>query len=98
MLEPVDEFFDVGDFAESATFVDGSNNSSTILVIFQAPGETLVLGGEEFQTTEPTALCKSADVAAANNDCKLTVRSVQYKVRTVQPDGTGITRLILLKD
>ena len=47
-------------------------------------------------STGPAATCKSADVETAEQDVSvLTVGGVDYLVKGIEPDGTGITVLRL---
>lgn len=45
--------------------------------------------------TRPMVLAKSADVSAVSVGAAVTIASVGYVVAEIQPDGTGITRLML---
>lgn len=100
MLSEIDVFFDLLDFATSATYkVAGTGNGSTILVIFDKDPDLLSIGGEvEIQTTGPTAVCKTSDVSAVTNASTLTIASVVYKVIQIDTDANGFTLLHLSKD
>lgn len=45
--------------------------------------------------TQPMVLAKSADVSAISVGAAVTIASVIYAVAEIQPDGTGLTRLML---
>lgn len=45
--------------------------------------------------SQPSLLCKSADVSGAAQGAAVVVNAVSYTVGSIQPDGTGITRLLL---
>lgn len=50
-------------------------------------------------STGPAATCQSADVATAEQDVSvLTVGGVDYIVKAIEPDGTGITVLRLSEE
>lgn len=49
----------------------------------------------EFAGTRPVLTCREADVAAVVRGMPAVVRTVAYTVVNLQPDGTGITRLML---
>ena len=62
-------------------------------VLFDGPYQSAMAGLVE--TSAPQITCKSADVASAVQGTPITVGTTAYKVATVQPDGTGITTLVL---
>jgi hypothetical protein len=45
----------------------------------------------------PVFVCNEADVSSIAHGDALTIKTVSYKVAGVQPDGTGLTSLILEK-
>jgi len=49
----------------------------------------------DVETYSPVFDCATSDVSNATNGAKLTLNGVVYTVRGVQPDGIGLTRLIL---
>ena len=87
-------FFDTDTHGKSATVtIDGS--SSTISVIlnneyFAVAGESVDIDG-----TQPVATCRTSDVANIDTSDSITIDSVNYNITNIQPDGTGITVLIL---
>jgi hypothetical protein len=44
---------------------------------------------------QPTLLCRSKDVSGAQKDTPIEVGDELYRVKRVEPDGTGMTRLLL---
>jgi len=96
-IEPVDEFFD-DDLAVSALYAHPTSGSKFISVVFDSPYATSVAQGVEYQSSMPAAWAKTIDVPDADDSCTLTVEDVTYNIREVQPDGTGVTKLILTKD
>jgi len=51
---------------------------------------------EFVESKKPVFLCKSSDVVGvAHGDDVVASDSTAYKVRGIQPDGTGMTKLIL---
>lgn len=68
-----------------------SSKSSTISGIFES--QFVEFGGVE--TYAPTFLCRTADLTDVAHDAQLRIESVDYKVKGNQPDGTGMTLLIL---
>lgn len=67
--------------------------AATFAGIFDA--EALAAMGGMFDATGPQVLCRSSDVAAATGGSPISVRGVAYTVRSIQPDGTGMTLLRL---
>jgi hypothetical protein len=45
--------------------------------------------------SEPTLLCSSSSVSTAGTGDAVSVVGTSYKVAGIQPDGTGMTRLVL---
>lgn len=45
--------------------------------------------------SQPALLCADADVSTAVHGTAVVVNSVSYTVASIQPDGTGMTRLLL---
>ena len=45
--------------------------------------------------THPVLTCKTADVAEATEGTAVIIAGVEYEVIVPQPDGTGITQLVL---
>lgn len=88
-VEDLSVFFDTASgFAQSAT-VDGD----TFPVIFDN-GYQSALGGL-VESTGPICQAKTADVSTVVQGATITIASTDYRVRGVQPDGTGITTLVL---
>lgn len=71
--------------------VDATLNSASVRVIFDA-AYTDPLGVE---SVGPVATLPTADAATVAHGQMLIVASTTYKVRGVEPDGTGITLLRL---
>lgn len=74
------------DFAVSATL-----GASTFSVIFdRAHLESLGISA-----TQPLLVAKTSDVSSANKGTSITVNGTAYTVMDNQPDGTGMTTLLL---
>lgn len=84
--EDLSSFFDTDEFA-----IDATINGATVTGIF----------GNEFiqvdyvESRAPYFECVSADVTGISHGAIVAIGSDTYKVRGIQPDGTGITKLIL---
>lgn len=51
----------------------------------------------EVESSEQVLTCRTTDVSALTHGSQLTISGATYYVRGIQPDGTGITTLILDK-
>ena len=60
-----------------------TSNTKTPCVVFDIDG------------TQPIVTCRSSDVTNVDTADTITIDSVTYNIVNVQPDGTGITTLIL---
>lgn len=79
------------------------------LGILQAVGEQITFDGAqiwavfrnayietvEISGTRPTAECRTSDVASATSASVVVAGGVNYRVAVIQPDGTGMTLLVL---
>jgi hypothetical protein len=71
--------------------VDATLNGTAVRGIFDdAYMDPLGMAG-----SQPALLCASADVSAAAQGTAVVVNSVNYTVGSTQPDGTGMTRILL---
>jgi hypothetical protein len=90
-------FVSVDDFGVSAIFTRGST-TKTISGIFDNEFiEVDAGGGVPFAMQQPKFMVRSSDVVGVVEDDTLVISSVTYKIKVVQPDGTGMTNLILEK-
>jgi len=82
-------FLNTAEHATSAIY-----NSSVLVGIFD---NDYILAGDEFgvQSTAPAFSCPSAKIPLIAHGDTLTIDSKGYTVRGVQPDGTGMTVIIL---
>ena len=91
----LDIFFNADEFAVEA-FLNGA--ATPIKVIFDNEYREIVLSSGSVEGRVPQCLAKSSDVEAAAHGNTLKVGATTYKIIGVQPDGTGITTLMLSKD
>ncbi|QDP51773.1 MAG: hypothetical protein GOVbin1578_36 [Prokaryotic dsDNA virus sp.] len=94
--QDLENFFDTETHGKNAT-VSINGTSSSIKVIlnneyFEIPGESVNIDG-----TQPIATCRSSDIANLDTDDSITIDSVTYNIKNIQPDNEGITELILQK-
>jgi hypothetical protein len=78
----------LADFGVNATI-----GAATVRVIFDAEYEAAL--GTGMEAAGPRCTGATADLAAAVQGTAITINSVAYKVASHQPDGTGITTLVL---
>jgi hypothetical protein len=78
--------------AESVTVTHAGGSFSAI---FERPFVEVEAGGMGVESRQPVLVARTSDVSALAKDTSLTVQSVAYKLRRQEPDGTGVTRLIL---
>lgn len=89
-------FVNVDDFGVAATYTPSGGAASTINGIFDNDFiEADAGGGVTFALQQPRFHCRTADVSAAAEGDALVVSGVNYTIRIVQDDGTGMTMLVL---
>ena len=71
------------------------SDTSTFIGIFDNDFLAVDLDESEVESTEPTLLARTADVSGLAHGDSLTISSTSYKVRGIQPDGTGMTQIML---
>lgn len=77
--------------AETAT-IDGAS----VRGHFENEHDPVNAGGMvEFSIQSATFTCKSSDVTAIAEGSLITINGSSYAVTDIQPDGTGVTMLIL---
>ena len=93
-VETADEraiFFNVDDFGVAATYNGGTVNGIFDNEFFEADAGGMVAVAIQ----QPRFLCRTSDVSAAAEGDGIVINSVSYVIRVVQPDGTGMTTLVL---
>ncbi len=92
------DFFEVDDFAETATYTPIGGAASTVTGIFDAPQASRnITEMMDVTIPAPQFVCRTVDVPNAADGDAIAIRSVNYYVRVVITDGTGITTLMLEK-
>jgi len=92
-------FVGVDDFGTAATYTPSGGASSTVNGIFDNDFiEVDAGGGVGVALQQPRFHCRTADVSSASEGDALVVSGVNYTIRIVQDDGTGMTMMILEKD
>lgn len=96
--ENLDDFLDVGDFAEAATYTPDGGAAVSINGIFDLTYVDIETGGGvPISGLKAVFTCKASDVAAEPEGDTVTARGVNYTIMVHQPDGTGLTLLVLEK-
>lgn len=97
MIDITDDFFNIEDFGQIATYTNTKGTSFSIVVIFDREFSLQNIGDVVIQNAKPQALCKSTDVPDADHETNatLTIGSTVYYVIEGHPDATGLTTLIL---
>lgn len=89
------------DFAQIVTY-DNLLRKSQIEAVFNNEHFTADLPESEVGTREPHCYVRSRDVVGVKKGHVITIvidgDDVDYKITGVQPDGEGVTRLVLSKD
>ena len=92
------DFFEVDDFADTATYTAVGGSAVSVLGIFDEPqasrGATEMV---DVTIPSPQFVCRTADVPAAADGDEIVIRAIAYNVRVVLTDGTGVSTLILEK-
>jgi len=89
-------FFDRDGFGSSATYTPSGGAATLVDGIFEDDYDQIDAGGTiGFAASSPTFQCSTADVSGAAEGDALTVGGVNYIIRVVMDDGTGITMLQL---
>tara|TARA_Y100000004_G_C8647879_1_gene299828 strand:- start:64 stop:375 length:312 start_codon:yes stop_codon:yes gene_type:complete len=92
-------FLDVDDFGTAASYTPGGGSAATVNGIFDNDFiEVDAGGGVGVALQQPRFHCRTADVSSAAEGDALVVSGVNYTIRIVQDDGTGMTMLVLEKD
>ena len=81
----------LNDYGTTVTKAD----ASTFTGIFDNDFLAVDLDESEVESTEPTLLARTADVSGLAHGDSLTISAVSYTVRGIQPDGTGMTQIML---
>ncbi len=93
LLNDLDIFFNDDEFAIEVTY-----NLVTFNGIYDNAFIEDQQGQIQIETLEPQIMVKTSDVTGLTHGETMTVNSVAYKVKEIQPDGTGITRILLTRD
>lgn len=93
LTNDLDVFLNSDEFAVDITY-----QAATIQGIFDAPFSSAVEGEMGIESTLPQVLVKTGDVPNIAHAETMTINSVVYNVIGIQPDGTGMTLILLSED
>jgi hypothetical protein len=86
----------IADFGEVVRYSPDGLSSCEIMGIFDNTYEEIEVGGSvPFAASQPRLLVKTSDVTGISEGDTIHFRDLDYVVRVVMPDGTGMTELAL---
>ena len=92
------DFFEIDDFAEKATYIALNGRPVIIQGIFDNPQASRnATDMMDITIPAPQFVCRTVDVPNAADGDAIVIRSVNYQVRVVLTDGTGVSTLLLEK-
>lgn len=93
-------FFDEDEHGVAATYILAAGGSTSINGIYEDDFLAVEAGIKvPVAMSDPRFMCRSSDLpsGAAEGD-SMTINGALHEVRVIQPDGTGVTTIILDKD
>ena len=90
MTEDLSAFFDTEEFADEATITTDTDTLSVNGIYDSAYEEVFGSNG-----SSPTFLCVEVDVILAKKGDAVTVKSKDFRIASMKPDGIGLTALML---
>ncbi len=93
-----DALINTGDFAQSVVYTPSGGPAKPIDAIFDDEFSGLNTQTGQMETSKPQVMVRDSDVAGVTKKATVTVGVIVYKVIGINPDGTGLTTLILSKD
>lgn len=93
LTNDLSEFLDSNEFAVNITF--GSN---TIIGIFDDAFEAVEQDENSVENTQPQVIVRDTDITGLVHGDIFTINSIRYNVIGIQPDGTGLTIVVLSQD
>ena len=93
LTNDLDIFLNSDEFAVDVTY-----QATTIQGIFDDEFSSAVQGEMGIESTVPQVLVKTSDVPNVAHNEAMTINSVVYKIIGIQPDGTGMTLILLSED
>ena len=92
-------FLDVDDFGTTASYTIQGGSAVNVIGIFDNEFIEVDAGGTVgVAIQQPRFLCRTDDVPSATEGDAITILTVNYTIRIVQDDGTGMTTFVLEKN
>ena len=96
--EDIAAMFEDDGLISTAAFSHSGGVAVDISVIFDNDFRAVNMADGVIESAGPQAVCKSSDVASAVHGDTLAISGTTYNIIGIEPDGTGMTTLILSKD
>lgn len=93
--EDLDQFLDTDDFAVEAVFSLAPSGTRNVNVIFDTPTQSVDIYDTAIETDAPFVRCKTEDLNGVKINANVQIASVNYKVKRITNDGTGISIVYL---
>lgn len=94
----LDAFLNAAEFAKSLTVTSLDGAPVTIIGIFDAPFEAISALTGAVELTAPSVIVKTSATSSLRHGDWVGVDGVDYRIIGMQPDGTGLSRLVLSTD
>jgi len=100
ILSDLDTFISADDFGETVTYINTAGVSASIVGIWDEAFEAFnpYGGAVTVDTCSPQLTVKTSSVSAAKPKEIIVRSAVRYEIKSVRPDGTGVTVLELVKE
>lgn len=89
---------DVLGFCEPVVYTSPTGTLSEFAGNFEEPFSLSDIAGVGYENARPVLTCRSEDVDDATQSARVSVEGVNYYVIGIQPDGDGLTDLVLSED
>jgi len=93
IITDLDTFINADEFAVDITY-----NAATIQGVFDDEFSSAVQGEMGIESTVPQVQVKTSDVPTVAHGETMTINSTVYNIIGIQPDGTGMTLILLSED
>lgn len=89
-------FFGIDDFGDAATYTPLVGAAVTVNGIFDNPqASRTVTENMDITAPSPQFVCRTSDLPSVAEGDAIAIRSVNYTIRAVLTDGTGVTTLMM---
>jgi len=91
--DDVADILNTDEFASVITANAGDTDEFTFNGIFDDAQMVQDMQTGRYIKAEPTIVCKTSDISTLSKSDKVTVNSIEYFIREILDDGTGVTLL-----